>query len=66
LNWNKKQEQKLLTEITFWKIKVSRFSCTITLAVFINGLEKQIRALQEQGILKRIGPDKGGHWEILK
>lgn len=28
-------------------------------------IERNIRKLQEQGRLRRIGPAKGGHWEIL-
>jgi ATP-dependent DNA helicase RecG len=27
---------------------------------------KQINKLKEEGRLKRIGPDKGGSWEVLK
>jgi len=30
------------------------------------GVEKNIRQLKELGIIKRIGPNKGGYWEILK
>ena len=30
------------------------------------GVEKNIKKLQEQGIIRRVGPDKGGHWEIIK
>jgi ATP-dependent DNA helicase RecG len=30
------------------------------------GVEKSIRKLQEAGVLKRVGPDKGGHWAVLK
>ena len=26
---------------------------------------RHIKTLQEKGIIRRIGPDKGGHWEIL-
>ena len=26
---------------------------------------KHIRSLQNQGIIKRVGPDKGGHWEVI-
>ncbi len=28
------------------------------------GIEWNIRELKEKGLLKRIGPDKGGHWEV--
>lgn len=27
-------------------------------------IKKQIERLKEQGRLRRIGPDRGGHWEI--
>jgi len=29
------------------------------------GIKKHLRKLQEQGLLKRVGPDKGGHWEVI-
>ena len=31
-----------------------------------SGIAKQMRQLQSSGIIKRVGPDKGGHWEIVK
>lgn len=29
------------------------------------GVAKQLKKLQEQGIIRRVGPNKGGHWEIV-
>lgn len=29
------------------------------------GVEKNIKKLQEQGVIRRVGPDKGGYWEVL-
>ena len=29
-------------------------------------IENNIAKLKEKGLLKRIGPDKGGHWKIVK
>lgn len=29
-------------------------------------VEKQIAALKAEGLLKRIGPDKGGHWQVVE
>lgn len=29
-------------------------------------VEKMIAILKKEGVLKRIGPDKGGHWEVVK
>ena len=28
------------------------------------GIEWNLEKLKEKGILKRIGPDKGGYWEV--
>jgi ATP-dependent DNA helicase RecG len=28
-------------------------------------VEKAVAKLKKDGLLKRIGPDKGGHWEII-
>jgi predicted HTH transcriptional regulator len=36
------------------------------LEISTRAVEKQIARLKEQGILKRIGPDKGGYWEAAK
>ena len=30
------------------------------------GIAKHIKNLQNEGIIKRIGPDKGGHWEVIE
>ena len=29
------------------------------------GVEWQLKQLKEKGLIRRIGPDKGGHWEIV-
>ena len=31
-----------------------------------DGINYQIRKLKQQGIIRRIGPDKGRHWEIVE
>ena len=30
-----------------------------------HNVQEHLRKLQEQGVIRRIGPDKGGHWEII-
>jgi len=29
-----------------------------------SGVARHIKRLQEQGVIRRIGPDKGGYWEV--
>ena len=30
------------------------------------GVEWNLRKLKSEGIIKRVGPAKGGHWEIIE
>ena len=36
------------------------------LNISAKGVEWQIARLKQEGVLKRIGPAKGGHWEIAE
>ena len=36
------------------------------IGVTTRSIERNIQNLQQEGKLVRIGPDKGGHWEITK
>ena len=31
-----------------------------------SGVKKVLRTLKSQNLIRRIGPDKGGHWEIVE
>jgi ATP-dependent DNA helicase RecG len=35
------------------------------LELTLRAIEKQLAKLKQQGTIKRIGPDKGGYWEIV-
>jgi len=37
-----------------------------TVGISSRKIEENIRKLKAQGVLKRIGPAKGGYWEIIK
>jgi ATP-dependent DNA helicase RecG len=39
---------------------------TDTLGITTRAVEKQIAGLRRQGRLRRVGPAKGGHWEVVK
>lgn len=36
-----------------------------SLKISVKAVEKHIKNLREQGVIRRVGPDKGGHWEII-
>ena len=46
--------------------KITAKEISIVLGISSRGVEKQIKNLREQGILRRVGPDKGGHWEVVE
>ena len=37
-----------------------------TLAIAQRNIQNHIRKLKDAGVICRVGPDKGGHWEIIK
>jgi predicted HTH transcriptional regulator len=39
---------------------------SLEIGVTPRAVEKQISKFQKEGLIKRIGPDKGGHWEVVK
>ena len=36
------------------------------LGMTTRGVDKNIKRLKEQWIIRRVGPDKGGHWEVIE
>jgi len=36
------------------------------IGISVSGVKYQLKRLQQSGLIRRIGPDKGGHWEIIK
>ncbi len=44
---------------------VTREELAIACGISKDGVKWQLRKLQEQGLIRRVGPDKGGHWEII-
>ena len=66
---NIKMSEKVSEKI-LWLIKNSSKISAKELAYTINcssrTIERVIAKLKKEGRIKRIGPDKGGHWEVLE
>jgi ATP-dependent DNA helicase RecG len=43
---------------------ISKKKMAEAIGISTTAVDKNIDTLKKQGILKRVGPDKGGHWEI--
>jgi len=60
---SEKTSEKILGVISADKTISARQVAKI-LGLTPRAVENQIAKLREMGVLKRIGPDKGGHWEV--
>ncbi len=58
-------ERKILNQITM-NSRVSSEELSKLIGINLRNIKKNIYKLKQRGILKRIGPDKGGNWEIIK
>jgi len=56
---------KIILEAMQQNPKVSAARIAIFLGISSRSVEKRIRNMRENGIIRRIGPDKGGYWELL-
>lgn len=45
---------------------ISKKEMAESIGISTTAIDKNIASLKKKGILKRVGPDRGGHWEILE
>jgi ATP-dependent DNA helicase RecG len=46
--------------------KVSAAEIAMKVGLSSRAVEKRIKTMRENGIIRRIGPDRGGYWEIIE
>jgi ATP-dependent DNA helicase RecG len=61
---SQKSSQKIL-ELVAADDKITTQEMANKLGISRRAVAKTIAKLQSAGILRRVGPDKGGHWEII-
>ena len=61
----KKSSERILDLIKN-KPTISAAEIAMEIDMSARGVEKQIRKLRETGIIKRIGADFGGYWEVIE
>ena len=59
-----KTREKIVKAIKDNPTITSKELATLT-EITVKGIEWQLKALQVQGIIRRVGPAKGGYWEII-
>lgn len=60
-----KRSEKIL-ELLAAEPRVTISELAVALGVATRTIERNLGVLQDSGRLRRMGPDKGGHWEVLK
>ena len=60
-----KSTQKII-ELIHEKPYITTQEMADAIGIIRRTVAKHVRSLQERGVIKRIGPDKGGHWEVIE
>ena len=60
-----KGTQKTIVEIIIGNPNVTIPEVARQLGLNPRGIAKHFKVLQDKGIIRRVGPDKGGHWEVI-
>ena len=61
---NKESREKIL-ELLRENPKLTTAGLAQAVGISSKGVDKQLAHLKREGLLRRIGPDKGGHWEVV-
>ncbi len=62
---SQKSTQKII-EIISASPHITLSEIATCLGMTRRGVDKNIKQLKELGIIRRVGPDKGGHWEVIE
>jgi len=63
-NATQKTTQKILDAIKR-DPRVTREQLAEEIRISADGVKYHLRQMQERGLIRRVGPDKGGHWEVV-
>lgn len=58
-----KTTQKILEAIAA-NPKVTRSSLAEIIGITPDGIKAALKSMKDMGLIRRVGPDKGGHWEV--
>ena len=60
------ENQRKMIDLIKKTPRVSKKELSVKIGISTTAVDKNIAQLKKRGFLRRVGPDKGGHWEILK
>lgn len=63
---NLSENQKKIINAVMREPRISALKLSKILGISVRKTEENIKKLKENGLLVRIGPDKGGHWKVVE
>lgn len=60
-----KSREKII-ELLFQDNSLSAATLAERISITSKAVEKHIAKMKAEGILKRVGPDKGGYWQLVE
>ena len=60
------ESQQRLVKVIAGNPKISKKEMAAVIGISTTGIDKSINSLKEKGIIKRVGSNSSGHWEIIK
>ena len=60
------ENQSKILEMMIKDPTISKQQISESLGISSTAVDKNIDVLKKKGLLKRVGPDKGGHWKVIK
>ena len=60
------ERQKKIISVVSSNPYVTQSDIARTIGISLVHVNKNMKKLQDLGIIRRVGPDKGGHWEVIE
>jgi ATP-dependent DNA helicase RecG len=60
------ESQRKIIELIRQDPSISKKALSGKIGISSTAIDKNIDQLKKKGLLKRVGPDKGGHWELME
>jgi len=60
------ENQKKILMLVTHNPYISKKAMSKEIGISTTAIDKNLTVLKQKGLLSRIGPDKGGHWEVIK
>jgi ATP-dependent DNA helicase RecG len=60
------EDQKMILALIIRDPRISKKAMAQAIGISTTAIDKNLKKLKQIGILRRVGPDKGGHWEVVQ